>query len=179
MSWDKAHTSCLEKGGNLASILSEDDQREIEKATQGVYRNYWIGGRKLNADEDSFRWTDGSPRSEYNNYYSWYKPYHAYRCLYIYYGWWYLTYCHYYRAYVCKLPTITPSQDLYQLSSYNLSQSVDFYMDVSNDSLGGREVPGFKVVLTIEEENNFFFESFTSRWIGRFKGVHPPTREQR
>ena len=58
-------------------------------------------------------------------------------------------------AYVCKLPAITPSQDLYRLSSHNLTRSIDFYMDVTNDSLGGREVPGFKVVLTFEEEKPF------------------------
>ena len=148
MSWDRAHESCMEEGGNLASILSEDDQREIDEALQGFYGIYWVGGRKLNADENSFRWTDGSPSSGYDNFQRYYRPYHGYRCLYIYRGWWYIYRCTYNMAYVCKLPVITPSQDRYQLSSYNLTRNIDFFMDISNDSLGGREVPGFKVVLT-------------------------------
>ena len=138
----------MEKGGNLASILSEDDQRGIDEALQeqDYYSIYWVGGRKLNADENSLRWTDGSPWGGYDNFQPYYKPYPDYRCLYISRGWWYIYRCTYNMAYVCKLPEITTSQDIYQLSSFNLSQSLDFYMDVTNDSLGGREVPGFKVV---------------------------------
>ena len=138
----------MEKGGNLASILSEEDQKEIDKVTP-YYTIYWVGGRKLNADEDSLRWTDGSPWGGYDNFQPYYKPYHDYRCLYISRGWWYIYHCPYRMGYVCKFPSSKPSLDLYQLSSYNLSQSIDFYVDITDESLGGSEVPGFKVDLPI------------------------------
>ena len=150
LTWDGAQASCMRKGGNLASILSEDDQQELIEATQGYSSIFWVGGRKLTSDENSLRWRDGSPWSSYSNFQPYYQPYYYYRCLYIYREWWYIYSCSYYMSYVCQFSQIDTSQELFQLSISNLTHNnIDFWMDVTNESLGNMDVPGFKVALII------------------------------
>ena len=155
LSWDQAQNSCVEKGGNLASILSEEDQRDLLEATQGYSSYFWVGGRKLTAEENSYRWTDGSPWRDYNNFSPYYSPYYAYRCLYISREWWYIYSCTYNMPYVCQFSSLEPSRDLYLLSSFNLTRDIDFSMDVTHDSLVGVEVPGFKVGLRCCSTNSY------------------------
>ena len=149
LSWDEAQDSCMRKGGNLASILSKDDQQELIDATQGYSSSFWIGGRKLTNDESSFSWRDGSPWTNYTNFEPYYQPYYAYRCLNIYREWWYVSRCSYSKYFVCQFHQLDTSQHQFQLSKNILSNSIDFFMDVSNDSLGSMIVPGFKVVQII------------------------------
>ena len=82
--------------------------------------------------------------------------------------------CLYGMGYVCKFPSSIPSLDLYQLSSYNLTQNIDFYVDITDESLGGSEVPGFKVDLN----NSQHWLHIILRWSGSWREVCTQTREQ-
>ncbi|MDO5804194.1 MAG: stalk domain-containing protein [Clostridia bacterium] len=44
MNWDEANTYCLEIGGHLATITSENEQRFIESLLTEEHQGYWLGG---------------------------------------------------------------------------------------------------------------------------------------
>ena len=57
-SWKDAESFCQERGGHLASILSEEEHEEVRsKAGTTIL---WIGG-SYREEEAGFGWTDGSP----------------------------------------------------------------------------------------------------------------------
>ena len=58
LTWEEARQNCLAAGGDLASILSAQDQSKINNLTESK-PYYWIG---LNdrAVEGTFVWSDGS-----------------------------------------------------------------------------------------------------------------------
>lgn len=56
--WEEANRACIEKGGHLATITSEDEYNEIvAKVEKAGIKYAWIGG-KINSSTD--RWGDGS-----------------------------------------------------------------------------------------------------------------------
>lgn len=64
LTWTEAEQKCEEKGGHLASITSENEQKQIEKLLVGKNKNgYWIGGIK---NGDSWEWVNGDSWSYEN-----------------------------------------------------------------------------------------------------------------
>lgn len=56
MTWTEAKAACEEKGGYLATITSEEEQRFIERLiSEGNKNGYWLGGYAENSD-DGFKW---------------------------------------------------------------------------------------------------------------------------
>ena len=137
-------------------MLSSDDQKEIDEASN--QKTVWIGGHRLEPEEESWYWVDGSPWTDYNNWYPWYESYQDYRhyyndatdvkCLKIYREWWYPEDCAYRLSYVCKFHETDP-QHLYIIPGENLPQSMSFFMDILGESLVGTKVPGFKVTFNL------------------------------
>uniref|UniRef100_A0A3B3ZY74 C-type lectin domain-containing protein n=1 Tax=Periophthalmus magnuspinnatus TaxID=409849 RepID=A0A3B3ZY74_9GOBI len=61
--WIDAELSCIEIGGNLASIHSSDDNQFIQDTVlrlTGSHWRVWIGGHD-GVEEGVWQWTDGSP----------------------------------------------------------------------------------------------------------------------
>ena len=67
-SWKDAESLCQERGGHLASILSEEEHEELR--TKAGTTIFWIGG-SYKEEEAGFVWTDGYPWG----YTSWGKGY--------------------------------------------------------------------------------------------------------
>ncbi|XP_078519695.1 macrophage mannose receptor 1-like [Lissotriton helveticus] len=59
LSWSASRQECIDAGGNLASITSEDIQDFLVYHLRGIKVGVWIGLNDINA-EDKFLWTDGS-----------------------------------------------------------------------------------------------------------------------
>ena len=54
--WAEAEAYCQEEGGHLASVLSEDEQQEVEALAEGPV---WLGATDKER-EGVWQWTDGS-----------------------------------------------------------------------------------------------------------------------
>ncbi|XP_077866531.1 C-type mannose receptor 2-like [Saccoglossus kowalevskii] len=83
--WETARGRCHERGGDLASVPSADDQEDIANKiglSDWTYRGYWIG-IKREAPGSVFTNLDGT-RLTYNNFSS--NPWIGYPCAYIRYG---------------------------------------------------------------------------------------------
>ncbi|XP_059617745.1 uncharacterized protein LOC132262482 [Phlebotomus argentipes] len=80
-SWQSAETECVRRGGHLASIKSEHEQRIVDRLliNSPGYKDhmaYWIGASDKSFEGD-FRWSDGLPFSYTNWFPGWpkYKEY--------------------------------------------------------------------------------------------------------
>jgi hypothetical protein len=56
--WNDARTACVAEGGDLASILSEEENTFVAAISKGA--RVWIGGTD-GAFEGAWTWSDGSP----------------------------------------------------------------------------------------------------------------------
>ncbi|XP_028639554.1 layilin isoform X2 [Grammomys surdaster] len=78
LSFEEAREACMEDGGQLVSIETEDEQRLIEKFIENLLASdgdFWIGLKRLEekqnnntACQDLYAWTDGST-SQFRNWY--------------------------------------------------------------------------------------------------------------
>ena len=63
VSWDEAVEICENRGGNLATITSEEEWNVIHAklgdALKGL--DIWLGGRRLSPDDDNWLWVTGEP----------------------------------------------------------------------------------------------------------------------
>jgi len=108
--WD-AEADCQKRGGHLASIHSEDQQKAIAygsfASSNGVWSNWWIGLNDVDS-EGSFAWTDGTPL-DYSNWFG-AEPNNAggvEHCVHIHgheAGLWNDIPCENVRPYICLLP---------------------------------------------------------------------------
>lgn len=63
--WEQAKAYCEEKGGHLATITSEEEQKAVEEAISAGTKNcYWLGGYK---EAKKWHWITGEP-FEYVNW---------------------------------------------------------------------------------------------------------------
>lgn len=70
LNFEEAKEACMEDGGQLVSIETEDEQRLIEKFIENLLASdgdFWIGLKRLEerqnnntACQDLYAWTDGS-----------------------------------------------------------------------------------------------------------------------
>lgn len=66
LSWDAAEQKCIELGGHLATIKSDDDYARICKLLEGTSAQYvWIGG--VRDADGTIKWRDGASY----DYYAW------------------------------------------------------------------------------------------------------------
>uniref|UniRef100_A0A1I7YLV3 C-type lectin domain-containing protein n=1 Tax=Steinernema glaseri TaxID=37863 RepID=A0A1I7YLV3_9BILA len=72
MNWESASAQCHIQGGNLASILSEEEGRFVtqllvkeQQKTDKIRYSVWIGAKRMR--DGQFKWMDGSP-FEYDNF---------------------------------------------------------------------------------------------------------------
>ena len=154
LTWDEAVLSCENKGGTLASILSEDEKEQLNEASER--ETAWIGGRRLEIREESWAWSDGSTWSDIANWYGGYEYYvdsehysddyfnEHNECLKIYREWWMPDRCTSELPYICRFLPKASKAD-YQLSKDHLGHSISFWMDDLGSSLQGKEMLGFKV----------------------------------
>uniref|UniRef100_A0A8C6GMY2 Layilin n=1 Tax=Mus spicilegus TaxID=10103 RepID=A0A8C6GMY2_MUSSI len=78
LNFEEAKEACMEDGGQLVSIETEDEQRLIEKFIENLLASdgdFWIGLKRLEekqsnntACQDLYAWTDGST-SQFRNWY--------------------------------------------------------------------------------------------------------------
>ncbi|NP_001028706.1 layilin precursor [Mus musculus] len=78
LNFEEAKETCMEDGGQLVSIETEDEQRLIEKFIENLLASdgdFWIGLKRLEekqsnntACQDLYAWTDGST-SQFRNWY--------------------------------------------------------------------------------------------------------------
>ena len=67
LTWEEAKKACEEKGGYLATITSQEEQKYIEKLISGGNKNgYWLGGY-TDDGIDNFEWITGEDM-EYTNW---------------------------------------------------------------------------------------------------------------
>jgi hypothetical protein len=63
MSWDEAVVACAERGGNLATITSEEEwdvvYNQLGSALAGL--DIWLGGRRVSKEDDNWYWITGEP----------------------------------------------------------------------------------------------------------------------
>jgi hypothetical protein len=52
MAWPDAEAKCVEWGGNLASIKSEKEHKQIEKLFDDSFSAYWIGYHDKNHENN-------------------------------------------------------------------------------------------------------------------------------
>uniref|UniRef100_A0A3B3ZX14 C-type lectin domain-containing protein n=1 Tax=Periophthalmus magnuspinnatus TaxID=409849 RepID=A0A3B3ZX14_9GOBI len=108
--WIDAELSCIEIGGNLASIHSSDDNQFIQDTVlrlTGSHWRVWIGGHD-GVEEGVWQWTDGSPFDF--NHWNYGEPnnFRGEHCLVMNWGahLWSDYRCTYRLPYMCSKPTI-------------------------------------------------------------------------
>ncbi|XP_060890629.1 galactose-specific lectin nattectin-like [Labrus mixtus] len=115
--WDDAEDSCIEQGGNLASIHSDEDYnalRNLVKTSTGIDKQTWVGGYDA-VKEACWRWSDGSSFNfdnwgpkEPNNFG---KGEHCLELNFNKKDWGNDWYCSYKRSYICGRDKVKANQD--------------------------------------------------------------------
>uniref|UniRef100_A0A3P9HM81 C-type lectin domain-containing protein n=1 Tax=Oryzias latipes TaxID=8090 RepID=A0A3P9HM81_ORYLA len=100
-SWSAARLDCVQEGGDLVSITSEEENTYVAESPTGI--SLWMGGHD-SVTEGGWEWTDGSPF----RYIRWNAgnpdDYYGEDCLSILInnGYWNDDNCEYDRGYICK-----------------------------------------------------------------------------
>ena len=147
MNASAAEEFCVNQGGHLASVGSEEEQDELEKV--GGYNDVWLGGRRKTGKDD-WEWLDGRPWG-YKNWFSW-PEYHLYEpktdpghnCMYLetYTGKWYSSLCDKMKYFLCvNLPVkMSGNKTRVFKNAALVNQTFNFWWNQSEEDTQGFEL---------------------------------------
>ena len=136
-SWSEAEQTCVLGGGQLASVLSVGDQRQVEDAVTVLTSSVWLGAR-LEPGQAGWSWVSGH-QVGYNNWGAEY-PGMVDHCVYMsgYTNKWYVTDCTQKKSFVCQFtPSVISGNLTRTYTRYNLTQLDLWWKYRSHQKLSG------------------------------------------